>query len=58
MGFLSVQIWLLVQSLNSSHFNLTERGKKKEKTTRGGGWWAIIRGRRLIERWLLFEEIR
>ena len=43
MGFLSVQIWFLVQSLNNFYFNLTGRGEKKEKTTRGG-WGRLFEG--------------
>ena len=45
-----------------SIFNLRGRGLKKEKMARGGGGGGgggvIIRGRRLIEGRLLFEEIR
>ena len=49
---------VLVQSLNSSHFNLTESGEKEREDDERGGGWAIIRGRRLIEGRLLLEEIR
>ena len=44
---------------SDSIFNLTGSGQKKEKMVRGvGGGGTIIRGKRLIEGRLLFEEIR